>query len=366
MTATPWPAQGPAARDELSALSTVTLSDHALGPVPPLATPGPPGRTDLIDGRGVYVRRQDGPQDAVPVWFVHGLGGASTDWTRLGSALSPLATGYSLDLPGSGRSDPPPGGRYSPEVDAAITAASIDRFGGGPVHLVGNSYGGVVATLVAARRPDLISTLTLLSPAVPDLRLTKDRGADPRLGLLLLPGTTAVAATRLASIPPLERARGLGDICFGNPDAITDDDYLALAQEHSWRAALPWTHTATIGSLRGLMKSYLRTGRDTFAAAAARVAAPVLVIWGTRDRLVDARLAPRAAAAFGDAELLVLTGCGHVPQMEEPVLTARAIVGHWQRSSGSRTTSELAGTRRDDSAQRALASAPEMYGSLSG
>jgi pimeloyl-ACP methyl ester carboxylesterase len=366
MTATPWPTQGPAARDELSALSTVMLSEHALGPVPPLATPGPPGRTELIDGGGVYVRHQEGPPGAVPVWFVHGLGGASTDWTRLGSALSTLAPGYALDLPGSGRSDPPPGERYSPVVDAAATAAAIDRAGGGPVHLVGNSYGGVVATLVAARRPDLIGTLTLLSPAVPDLRLTKDRGADARLGLLLLPGTAALAATRLATIPPLERARGLGDMCFGNPDAITDDDYLALAQEHTWRAALPWAHAATIGSLRGLMKSYLRTGRDTFSAAAAQVVAPVLVIWGTRDRLVDVRLAPRAVAAFGDAELLVLRGCGHVPQMEEPLLTAQAIAGHWERASAARTAPDNDGAGPGDHAQRALSGAPEMYGSLSG
>ena len=64
------------------------------------------------------------------------------------------------------------------------------------MHLVGNSYGGVVATLLAARRPDLVRTLTVLAPAVPDLRLTRDRGADPRLGLLLVPGTAGLAHQR--------------------------------------------------------------------------------------------------------------------------------------------------------------------------
>ena len=334
MTATrPWTAQGPTARDELAAWSTVTLSEQSLGPVPPLSAPGPAGWTELIDGRGVYLRRQAGPADVRPVWFVHGLGGASTDWTRISGALATMATGYSLDLPGSGRSDPPPGARYSPRLDAEITAAAIDRVGGGPVHLVGNSYGGVVATLVAAQRPDLVSTLSLISPAVPDLRLTKDRGADARLGLLLLPGTAAVAAQQLASIPTMERARGLGEICFGDPDAITEGDYRVLAEEEAWRATLAWSHASTIASLRGLMNSYLRAGRSSFAAVAARVRAPVLVIWGTRDRLVDVRLAPRAVAAFRDAELLVLAGCGHVAQMEQPLLTAQAIAGHWKLSA---------------------------------
>ena len=187
--------------------------------------------------------------------------GASTDWTRLSAALAPFATGYSLDLPGSGRSDPPPDGRYSPAADADLVAGAIEQVTGGPVHLVGNSYGGVVATLVAARRPDLVRTLTVISPAVPDLRLTRDRGADPRLGLLLLPGTAGLAHQRLASIPPMARARGMGELCFGHPELITDEDYAVAAAEHAWRAALPWTYPATMGTLRGLMAGYLRRGR---------------------------------------------------------------------------------------------------------
>ncbi len=367
MTATrPWSAPGPAVRDHLAALSTVTLSEHPLAPIPALSAPGPPGRTELIDGRSVFLRRQPGPAGATPVWFVHGLGGASTDWTRISGALSTLAPGYSLDLPGSGRSDPPPGGRYSPRRDAAVVAAAIDQVGGGPIHLVGNSYGGVVATLVAAERPDLISTLSLISPAVPDLRLTRDRGADARLGLLLLPGAAAVAAQRLATIPAPERARGLGDICFGDPGAITEDDYLVLAEEHLWRTALPWSQVSTVESLRGLMNSYLRPGRASFAAAAARVVAPVLVVWGTRDRLVDVRLAPRTAAAFRHSQLVVLAGIGHVPQMEEPLLTARAIGGHWQSAGGGASAAATERESGRDAVERAVSGPPVPYGSLPG
>lgn len=264
------------------------------------------------------------------MWFVHGLAGASTDWTRLSAAVSVLATGYSLDLPGSGRSDPPPQGRYSPQADADITAAAIDQITGGPVHLVGNSYGGVVATLLAARRPDLVRTLTVISPAVPDLRLTRDRGADARLGLLLLPGAARVAVDQLASIEPIDRARGLGDVCFGHPELLQDADYQALALEHRWRAALPWTHAATVATLRGLMAGYLRRGSLTFATTAAQVLAPTLVVWGTRDKLVDVRLSRRATAAYPRAELLVLAGCGHVAQIEEPLATALGIAELWE------------------------------------
>ena len=56
---------------------------------------------------------------------------------------------------------------------------------------------------------------------------------------------------------------------------------------------------------------------------------PTLVIWGTRDRLVDVRLARQTAGAFPDSRLLVLAGVGHVAQMEAPSPTARAIAALW-------------------------------------
>lgn len=368
MTATPaWPVQGPPDRDELTSWSTAEPFVGELGEIPDLATAPPPGWTEMFDGRGVYVRREPAAAGHIPVWFVHGLGGSSADWTRLSSALSPFAPGYSLDLPGSGRSDPPPGGRYSLQQDAELTAGIIDQVTGGPVHLVGNSYGGVVVTQLAARRPDLVHTLTVLAPAVPDLRLTKDRGGDPRLGLLLLPGTAGIASQRLASIPPAARARGMGELCFGHPEVITDEDYAASAAEHTWRSALPWTYSATVGTLRGLMSSYLRRGPASFAAAAAAVRARTLVVWGTRDRLVDVRLAQRAAAAYPDARLMVLAECGHVAQMEHPEATARGILALWQRpdrAGRSAPTAAGAGATGRDQAGRAAPAGSVAYGNL--
>jgi pimeloyl-ACP methyl ester carboxylesterase len=332
VTSTPsWHVAGPPPRDELAAWTTAEPADGELGDIPPLSRPGPPGRTHLVFGGGVNVRREPGPVDATAAVYVHGMGGASTDWTRLSAALAPHATGYSLDLPGSGRSDPPPGGRYSPAVDARIVARTIEQLADGPVHLVGNSYGGVVVTRVAAGWPQLVRTLTVLAPAVPDLRPTADRGADPRLGVLLVPGTAALAYRRLASIAPMARARGMGELCFGRPEVVTDRDYAVAAREHAWRARLPWVFEATVGTLRGLMNDYLRWGSQSFVAQAGRVRVPTLVVWGTRDRLVDVRLSRRAAAAYPDARLLVLPGCGHVPQMEEPEATARAMLGLWRR-----------------------------------
>ncbi len=121
--------------------------------------------------------------------------------------------GWAVDLPGFGRSQPPPRGRYSIRghvravVDVLEHVARAARRGAGrPVHLLGNSLGGLVSLLVAARRPDLVATLTLISPAMPVYRVPP--AFSRALLLLLLPGVPSLAERRLAGITPgAERAR---------------------------------------------------------------------------------------------------------------------------------------------------------------
>ncbi|MET3803450.1 pimeloyl-ACP methyl ester carboxylesterase [Nakamurella sp. UYEF19] len=321
------------ARDDLESWTTAELAEVG-GETPGVADDPPAGWTEMVDGRGVFLRRTDKPIDAGPdgpdVWFVHGLAGSSTNWVSLAGALADRAVGYLVDLPGHGRSDPPPRGRYSLVDDAWVVAQLIRRYSSGPVHLVGNSMGGIVVTALAARFPELVATLTLISPAVPDLRLTKDRGADRILGLLLLPGTAGVAVRQLSATSPMARARGMGRLCYGDPSRLTDHDFEVAAADLAWRGPLPWVHLATIGTLRALMRSYLRRS-GSFQGDAARIRVPTLVIWGTRDALVDVRLSRRTAEAFPDASLLVIAGAGHTAQMEEPRLTARAIARLWEK-----------------------------------
>lgn len=265
----------------------------------------------------------DGERDAL--WLIHGLAGSSSNWNRLAGALSDLVACVSVDLPGHGWSDPPPAGRYDLVAQADLLGRLLDQVQGRPVHLVGNSYGGVIATLLAARRPDLVLTLTLISPAVPDLRLVGERGADPRVGLLLLPGTAAPATRQLAAVAPAARARGLAELCFGRPERVDAEALRAAEREVRDRTCLPWVHSSAIGAARALISSYLRPGRAAFRAMAARVRVPTLVVWGTRDRLVDARLARPTVTSFADARLLMIAGSGHVAQMEDPEPSARAI-----------------------------------------
>lgn len=326
---------GPAPRDELAAWTTAALGPELATAALPMSALPWPGRLVVPGGGGeqaVFVRTtrtEQAPEPPAEAVYVHGLAGAAANWTSLAGLLSPLATGHAPDLPGCGRSDPPRRGDYSVAEQVRVLAAVIRELAQGPVHLVGNSLGGFVSTLLAARHPELFRSLTLISPAVPDFRLGHDRGADSRLAALLAPGLGRLIEPRMTGIPADLRVRGMVELCFGDPAAVADDDRVAAVGEYAWRADLPWTQRAVLEQLRELMKAYLVPRGRSYWAAARRVQVPTLVVWGTRDRLVDVRLAERTAAAFPDSRMLVLAGVGHVAQMEAPVAVARAIGAMW-------------------------------------
>jgi len=265
------------------------------------------------------------PSGGEPALFVHGLGGSSTNWTDLMGLLAHQLDGQAVDLPGFGRSAPPADDRYTVGAHARAVVRHLDETGRGPVHLFGNSLGGAVSIRVAADRPDLVRTLTLVSPALPNLR--PQRASDPRLPLLLVPGLSRLASRRLAAVGPEQRARAVLDLCFADPTTIPQQRIDEAVQEVRRRAALAHGADSFTRSLRGLVAGYLVRGPRSTWSRAATVQAPTLLVWGAQDRLVDVALAPRAAATFPHARLLVLPGVGHVAQMEQPEVVARAFLG---------------------------------------
>ena len=263
--------------------------------------------------------------------YVHGLGGASTNWTDLAGLLAVRFEGWAVDLPGFGRSQPPPGDRYTVRghmrtvVDVLEHVAALPgEAAGRPVHLVGNSLGGLISLLVAAQRPDLVATLTLVSPAMPVYRVPP--AFSRALLLLLLPGVPTLAERRLAGVPPEENVRAMVRMCFGDPSNVPPERIEQAAAEMRERAGQPWADRALARSMRGLITSYLRVGRGNAWRAARSLPMPTLVVWGDRDRLVDPALAPRLAATIPDSRLLVLDGVGHVAMLEAAEPTARAVL----------------------------------------
>ena len=329
-------------------------------PLPRVATllPPWPGEHLAVRGGEVFVRHTpwagpvDAPDDAAPrerALYVHGLGGASTNWTDLAALLAVRFEGWALDLPGFGRSRPPLRGRYSIRGHVARSSTSSSTScelpgdaAGEPVHLLGNSLGGLVSLLVAARRPDLVASLTLISPAMPVYRVPP--AFSRAMVLLLLPGVPSLAERRMAGIAPEENVRAMIRMCFGEPDRVPRERVEQAVQEMRERAEQPWADRALTRSMRGLITSYLRVGAANAWRAARSLRLPTLVLWGSRDKLVDPALAPRLAAAVPDARLLVLERVGHVAMLEAPGADRPRRAGHGR---GARATaSDRCGGRR--------------------
>ncbi|HKE51918.1 MAG TPA: alpha/beta hydrolase [Actinomycetes bacterium] len=258
---------------------------------------------------------------AEPAVFVHGLGGSSLDWTRLMDLLRDLLDAVAPDLPGFGYSPPPQPARYTLSGYSKLIEQLIEQtYPDTSVHLLGNSMGGTISTLVAAHRPELVRTLTLISPALPELRPL--RSAVP-VGLLAVPGVGLRTARKLHSVPAEQRLRMLLNLCFGDPAAVPADWREAAIAEVRRRSELPYAPAVLVASTRGLIGHYLPR-RNGLWKQAARVSAPTLLVYGGRDKLVNPRMASRAVRTYPNARLVVLPNSGHVAQLEYPEAVARA------------------------------------------
>jgi len=263
----------------------------------------------------VYVRSTPGDAADQAV-YVHGLAGSATNWTDLMGLLQDEVTGHALDLPGAGHSPAPEDGDYSIDGHARAVIGLIERIGA-PVHLFGNSLGGAVSVRLAATRPDLVRTLTLVSPALPDLF---PRYGPARVAMSATPGIADWAINRLGTISAERRLRATMAWCYADASRVHPDRLRDAIEEVRRRDALPYAGKALLATARGIVREYFR-GRLWRDAAA--VTAPTLVIHGRRDKIVHSRMAVAAGRAFHDVRLVTLADAGHVAQMELPEAVAR-------------------------------------------
>jgi len=265
--------------------------------------------------------------DLPPALYVHGLGGSSLNWTDFMHAMQPLVDGWAVDVGGFGYSPPPRDGDMSPSGHARSLVDLIAHLDIAPVHLFGNSMGGAVALQLAARRPDLVRSLTLISPALPSLNLTKQ---NAHLPVIAVPGIGERLVPKFMEADAETRVRGSIDVTYADPSRVTPERLQEAADETRQHDRLPYASDAFLRSLRGLLRTFTDVGPNRPWKLAERVTCPTLVIYGRRDPLVDSRTAHRVTKHFRHAHVVVLPDSGHVAQMEHPEFVLAA----WERFIG--------------------------------
>jgi pimeloyl-ACP methyl ester carboxylesterase len=282
-----------------------------------------PGRmVDLPGGDQVYLAQPPwsaaGERDLV--LCVHGMSGAATNWTDLMAELAPDFDCAGVDLPGSGFSAPPARrSGYSVRALAKTIITLIETLDRGPVHLFGNSMGGAISIRVAASRPDLVKTLTLISPVLPDLRPHLSTIHFP---ILALPFVGRALTRYWARVPAENRVAGVYQACCYDPAILHPERFAQEVAALRRLDELGYGGATLVGAARTLVAETLTPRPLSLWRAAERVQAPALVLFGSHDRLMSPALAAPAARAFKNAQVEVLPHIGHIGQMERPDLIA--------------------------------------------
>jgi pimeloyl-ACP methyl ester carboxylesterase len=266
--------------------------------------------------------------DGPPIILVHGLGGSHLNWMLVGDGLAEHGRVVAIDLPGFGRS--PKGGRSTAVIPLRnLLARFVKHELGEPAVLVGNSMGGLICLLLAARFPELTRGYVGVASAAPR-RLVP--AVDPRVAALfaayMIPGLAQrVMRWRYDRLGPERIYEEVADFCVVDRSRIPDDAmaaHLDLARERY--ESMPWAYDASAEATRSLIPFLFK--EKTMGEILQRVEAPGLLVQGEGDKLVPFRLARRVAELRADWDFEVFEGCGHVPQLEMPDRFVD-VVGSW-------------------------------------
>jgi pimeloyl-ACP methyl ester carboxylesterase len=287
-----------------------------------LATWGGTGRTVDLGGPVHYVEfGGTGPR----VVLVHGLGGSHLNWCLLAPHLVEHATVTAVDLAGFGLTHPR-GRSTRVQANADLLVRFLREVTGTPAVLVGNSMGGMVSILAAARHPDAVAGLALVDPSLPGaFGDPVDRVVMASFALYATPVLGArLLARRRATMTPRRLVDQVLDLCCVDPSSVPEDLRAASEALVVRRATVSGLDTAFLAAARSLLRVNARPA--AYWATMASIAAPVLLIHGERDRLVPVRAARRAARRNPTWRLETLPDTGHVPQLEAPQRTAGLIL----------------------------------------
>lgn len=228
-----------------------------------------------------YLVKGDGP----PLVLVHGVAMRAEDWAPLYRTLARTHRVYALDLLGYGRSDNPKDADYSVGMQADIVRRFMDALQLRQADVIGASMGGWVALKLAAEHPRRVRRLVLISSGGFKFETTLHERSFSARNLDELRASLALQSDRADLLPNFILR-----------------DFLRLSKQKAW-------------VVRAAMRSMLQ-GRELLDGNVQRVTMPVLLVWGTADRIVPFRVAAAMQKEMPQAQMVVLHGCGHLAMIE--------------------------------------------------
>lgn len=303
---------------------TITVAGHAIS----LLRIDPAGPGDRSGDEGNDPGATPDDPEALPILLVHGLGGAATNWLDV---MAPLAAQVhrsvvAVDLPGFGHSEPPDTRAARIPAQEHFLPRLLDALGWDRAEVHGNSMGGLLAALLAGGHPDRVGRLVLVSPAllppVPrdrDALGSLDRQVLTQFAPFLVSWRLGAAAIRrlYATTPPEDVYAGTEHLVMGSNGPMRPAMRTVGIEQAAASQERPWRVESLARASNSLLSTYL-TDRTRIHDTVAAIRAPVLVLWGTADRLVGAGVIDDLAERRPDVRRVDLDGVGHVAMIEVP------------------------------------------------
>lgn len=241
-----------------------------------------------------------GPKLGETIVMVHGFGADKDNWLRMARHFSGHYHVVVPDLPGFGESSRP-AGSYDVGTQAERLADFIQALGVGKVHLVGNSMGGHIVALYAARYPDRVRSLALFDNA----GVTAPHKSE-LFDLLEQGRPNPLVVTRVSDYDRLM------DFVFVDPPVLPAPLKRYLAD----RAIANQAHYEAV--FQQLVQRYIPLEPEL-----PKIQAPTLLLWGDKDRVLDVSSLDVMKPLIPHASTVVMKDCGHAPMIERPAETAR-------------------------------------------
>lgn len=289
-------------------------------------TPEDLQRADRIVDLDGAVALWDFGGDGPLIVCIHGLGGSRSNWVAVADELGRHGRVVIPDLVGFG--DTAPLGRSSTvDHQVALVARLVEHLDAGPAILIGNSMGGLIALLTAARHERLVDRFVLVSSALPLAGPRLRPMTAVRLGLPLLPLIGPRLLERLMKArTPEESVDETMRLVMADPSRLDGGVRDVLIDFASRRLTMPWIARAFSDASRSIARYLVSPQR--FERMVRSIDVPGLVIQGEADTIVRPSSAQWLNDRRPDWPLVLLPGVGHVPQLEVPDEFTR-IVGGW-------------------------------------
>ncbi|MFN3360512.1 MAG: alpha/beta fold hydrolase [Pseudanabaenaceae cyanobacterium] len=274
--------------------------------------------------RGWQIRYQfTRGQGDVPVLLLHGFGASGRHWRHNVGALGQRYRVYTLDLLGFGASE-----KVATHYGLDLWVEQVHDFYQGvvgqPLVVVGNSLGALVALLFAHRYPQAVRGVVTVS--LPDVAaVERSLPAFVRPVKRFLEGTIGgILATPLFYIfrQPWVIRWVLGSFVYGQRQQNVDRELVEIiaspARERQAVIAFNWLN-------RGMSRPQEVPSAKQIIAA---LKVPLLIVWGSQDRVIPPKPAKKLASYSPLAEVALLKGLGHCPQDEDPQQFNQLLL-HW-------------------------------------